>query len=163
MSEELNEDLAVDEKVVGQASAEPPVEEGEQEELMQIHIGGESFLVRVKEIGEILRPRPLTPVPMAPDHMLGVANVHGQVVCVIEPGKVMRLEKGLKPDSESTRYLVLRHPRMHVAIRVDEVSKLFRIRSDLLPEVDAAEGFVRGELEIEQHSYRLLHVAALFD
>lgn len=161
MNDEVMNEQASDEQEFDQAAE--LIEEGEQEELMLIHISGESFLVRVKEIGEILRPRELTPVPMAPDHMLGVANVHGQIVCVIEASKVMHLEQEPNPDTEATRYLVLRHPRMHVAIRVDNVSNLFRVRSDLVPEGTEVKGFVRGELEIEQQSYRLLHVAALFD
>jgi len=164
MSEEIQE-LGPDEQIDEQASESPAelFEEGEQEELMLILVGGEQFLVRVKEVGEILRPRELTPVPMAPDHLLGVANLHGQIVCVIEPGKVMHLAEPPQADTERTRYLVLRHPRMHVAIRIDEVKSLYRVRADLVPDPAGAEGFVRGELDIEEETYRLLHVAALFD
>jgi len=145
-------------------AAEALLREGEQTELMKVSMNGEVFLLPVEDVAEILRPMEVTPVPMAPDHMLGVANIHGQVVCIIDPGKVFHLKEARKEQSEATRYLILRHPRMHLGIWVDEISELYRVAKESLPEIDSdSRGYVRGEMNIEGNSFRLLKTEALFE
>jgi len=139
-------------------------EDLEQVELMKVLMNGESFLMPVAEVAEILRPIALTPVPMAPDHMLGLANIRGQIVCIVDPGKVLHLKQKRGEKRESTRYLILRHPRMHLGVWVDEVSELFRVGKDSLAEVDADKHeFLRGELQLDGQSFKVLNVQALFD
>ena len=141
-----------------------PVDEGEQVELMKATLNGEEFLLPVRDVGEILRPVDLTPVPMAPDHMLGVANIRGQIVCIVDPGKVLHLKKALAPKSESTRFLILRHPRMHLGIWVDGVSSLYRVAKSSLPADDPENhSMLRGEITVESEVFNLLNTSALFD
>jgi len=145
-------------------AAEAAFREGEQTELMKVSINGEVFLMPVEDVAEILRPMDVTPVPMAPDHMLGVTNIHGQIVCIIDPGKVLHLKEARKEKSDTTRYLILRHPRMHLGIWVDEISELYRVAKESLPAVDPdSRSYVRGEMNIEGNSFRLLKTEALFE
>lgn len=138
--------------------------EGEQTELMKVSMNGEEFLIPVNDVAEILRPAAVTPVPMAPDHMLGVTNIHGQVVCIVDPGKVFHLKESRKPQSENTRYVILRHPRMHLGIWVDSVTELFRVSKSDIPEAgEEMKGHIRGEMDIDGSSHRLLNTAVLFE
>ncbi|MDQ6954519.1 MAG: chemotaxis protein CheW [Mariprofundaceae bacterium] len=156
-------------KVQGEASssldnkAYVPVADIPYVDLMQLSLADEMVLIPVTEVSEVLRPQPLNKVPMAPDHLLGVCNVHGQVLCVIDPYRVMRLEGTVLEDSESTRFVSLRHPAMNLALRVDAVSSLFNIQESRLNELDEDEGlFFRGKIAIEGHVYRVVDVEALF-
>jgi len=152
----INEEAPVNEPLL--------VDEGEQIELMKVSMNGESFLLQVKDVGEILRPIPLTPVPMAPDHMLGVANIRGQIVCIIDPGKVLHLKQDLAAKSESTRFLILRHPRMHLGIWVDGVSELYRVAKSDLPDDDPDNHTsLRGEVTVDDETFKLLNTRTLFD
>jgi len=147
--------------------AQPPVDEGEQAEqieLMKVTINGEVFLMLVEDVGEILRPIDLTPVPMAPDHMLGVTNIRGQIVCIVDPGKVLHLKQPLAAKSENTRFLILRHRRMHLGIWVDEVSDLYRVAKNSLPEIDPENHTsVRGEVAVDDEMFKLLNTQMLFE
>ena len=141
-----------------------PISEGEQIELMRVSMNGETFLMPVDEVAEILRPVKMTPVPMAPDHMLGVANIHGQVVCIVDPGKVLHLKKQRSEQTEATRFLLLRHPRMHLGIWVDEVSNLYRVSKSSLPQANSeSKGHLYGEVEVEGESWNLLNTRVLFE
>ncbi|MFQ5581172.1 MAG: chemotaxis protein CheW [Mariprofundaceae bacterium] len=135
----------------------------EQEEMLLIILSGKEFLIRVKEVTEIIRPVDMTPVPMAPDHLLGMANIRGQIVCIINPGKVSNLPESRLEQTEKTRFLILRHPRMHVGIWVDEVRSLHRVRAEDVPEQtgDAEKSHVRGQLGIDGQSYDVLNSEAL--
>jgi len=147
-------------------SAADPFEMVEQEELLLIEFGGQSFLIPVKEVAEVIRPVPLTPVPMAPDHLLGMANVRGQIVCVIDPSLLMNLSSGVAAGvGPMTRFLLLRHRRMHVGMWVDAVRALYRVNSRDIPAgmSDASGGFVRGELSIEGRQLRMLSASAFLN
>jgi chemotaxis signal transduction protein len=132
-------------------------------ELMQISIAGESVLIAVSDVSEIVRLQPLSLVPMAPDHLLGVCNVHGQILCVIDPCRVMRLEGKAAADSPASRFVSLRHKVMNLALRVDAVSELFRVQESELAELtEDSSAFFRGAISIEGRSYRVIDTTALF-
>jgi len=145
-------------------STEVQPEEGDLVELMRVSMNGEEFLMPVQDVGEILRPIDVVPVPMAPDHMLGLANIRGQIVCIIDPGKVLHLKQDRAPRTEATRYLILRHARMHLGIWVDSVSDMYRVAKSLLPKADPENHTnSRGEIMVDDKSYNLLNTRILFD
>jgi len=131
-------------------------------DLLQLSMGGRDFLLLAGDVTEIVRPIPLTPVPMAPDHLLGMGNVHGQIVCVIEPGKQLSLPEPPKADDDATRFVVLRHKRMRVALRVDAVSAIHRLDARELENMQEANlSELRGRLNVEGITYDVLHAGAL--
>jgi len=138
-------------------------QEVEYVDVLQIRMGGKDFLLAVPDVSEIVRPIVLTPVPMAPDHLLGIGNIHGQIVCVIEPGKILNLPDPPAEDSDGTRFVCLRHARMRVAIRVDAVPAIHRLRKDVVPHAaDAADtSHILGHITVEGTDYDVLNTAAL--
>ncbi|MDX8408032.1 MAG: chemotaxis protein CheW [Mariprofundaceae bacterium] len=136
----------------------------EQEDILLIDIGGKRLLVRAADVSEIIRPIPLTQVPMGPEHLLGLANVRGQIVCMIDPSKVMQLPPVGSEATAHTRFILLRHAKMHIGIWVDKVDALFRVNSDDIPaaaEVDASEPGC-GSMQIEGETYEMLNCNGLF-
>jgi chemotaxis signal transduction protein len=125
-------------------------------ELIQVSMGGRTFLIPTADVMEVIRPVGLTKVPMAPEHILGLANVHGQIVCVIEPGKLIDLSQAPGPADDHTRFVVLRHPRMHVAVRADRVTAIHRLPEEALPKGGPDANGVRGEVEVNGDSFELL-------
>jgi len=136
--------------------------EAEYVDLLQLHVGGLDFLLLAVDVAEIFRPIPLTPVPMAPVHLLGMGNLHGQIVCVIDPTNQLSLPELPKPDGESTRYVLLRHKRMRVALRVDAVTAIHRVNEkelDCMQEV--ADPVMRGRLNINKQTFDVLNAGEL--
>jgi chemotaxis signal transduction protein len=114
-------------------------------DFLQIIIGGEVVLVKSAEIKEVSRPFPLTAVPMGPDHLLGLANIRGQIICVIDLSKISALPSINRNITTRSRLVVLRHPRMNVGIWADEVRLTQHLNSEevTLPEdVQQASGSV---------------------
>lgn len=132
-------------------------------EMMQINIAGEPLLIAVSDVSEVIRLQPLSSVPMAPEHLLGVCNVHGHILCVIDPCRVMHLEGKASKDSPASRFVSLRHPAMNLALRVDSVSELFRIQENDFSELsNDSNVFFRGSINIEGNIYRVINTEALF-
>ena len=134
------------------------------QELLMIRMGASPYLIRLHDVVEIVRPVALTAVPMAPDHLLGLADIHGQIVCIIDPCRVLHLEAGLQPPGAHTRYVVLRHPRMHVGIWVDGVASIFRVPVSDLPSQGEADEDVAtlGPVALPDGGCELLNARALF-
>lgn len=156
--------------VEGMAPSQPTVPakpeiEVPMEDILLIRMGEHPFLIRAHDVTEIVRPLELTPVPMAPDHLLGLANIHGQIVCIIDPCEVLHLASDRHPLSAHTRFLILRHPRMHVGIWVEEFASIFRVAATEVP-AERADGdqdtIARGAMMLAQGQFDLLNAQALF-
>jgi purine-binding chemotaxis protein CheW len=68
------------------------------QQFLTFRLGSETFAVDVAQVREILDLCPITKVPQMPDYMLGVINLRGSVVPVVD----LRRKFGL-PASETTR------------------------------------------------------------
>ncbi len=133
----------------------------ERADLLKIRVNSHEFLVSAAEVAEIIRPLPLTPAPMAPDHILGLANVRGQVVCIIDPTKVLALSGKYLDETPLTRFLLLRHRRMHVGLWVDEISRLYQINKDELPETPDSNTVFSGEIDCDGKLLQVMNVSAV--
>ena len=133
------------------------------QELLKIHMGGQPYLIRLHDVAEIVRPVALTPVPMAPSHLLGLANIHGKIVCIIDPCRVLHLQTSRQPMGGHTRFVVLRHPRMHVGIWVDGVASISRVAASDLPRQGEADEDVAtlGPVALPDGRCELLNARAL--
>ena len=136
--------------------------ESEQTDLLQVVIGGNETLVHSSQIREVVRPLPLTWVPVGPDHILGLANIHGQIVSISDAGKISSLPSVDGGSSARTRFLVLRHPVMHVGVWVDEVKRLRNVESEALNRARAGSDDVVYSLEIDGFMFDVLDCSKLF-
>ncbi len=82
-------------------------------------VGSRLLVSGIDEINELLAVPPLTPVPGTRPWLLGVANVRGNLVPVIDCGRFLFGER--TQHSERTRLLVVRQGSGSVALLVDEV------------------------------------------
>jgi len=77
----------------------------DQAQYVTIGVAEETFAAPVTKVQEILDMRPIARLPRAPDHLLGVIDVRGDGVPVVD----LRLILGMvpAPDTENTRIVVL--------------------------------------------------------
>jgi purine-binding chemotaxis protein CheW len=57
----------------------------ERREFLTFHLGVEEYAVSVDRVREILRSPPITEVPRAPGHLLGVVAVRGEIIAIVDP------------------------------------------------------------------------------
>ncbi len=95
-------------------------------------LGEELFGVEVTRTREILSLTPVTKVPQTPDYLLGVINLRGQVVPVVD----MRLKLGLPAgaETEDTCIIVVEvqveDESIVVGALADAVREVLEVRSD---------------------------------
>ncbi len=137
-------------------------EQSDLVEYMRVILNAETFLVPVASVLSVIRPQLLTPVPMAPDHLLGVTNARGQIFCIIDPGKTLHLPHKLQTETSMSRLLLLRHARVHLGIWVEEVLDLLRILPSDIEEAKE-KTHVQGVLQTKYGALPVLRVEALFE
>lgn len=110
-------------------------------------LGEETFGINVMQVQEVLRHTEIAPVPGAPDYVLGIINLRGNVVTVIDT----RARFGLPSTeiSDSTRIVIIESEEQVVGILVDSVAEVVYLRSseiDSAPHVGTEESakFIQG-------------------
>ncbi|EYF00346.1 chemotaxis protein CheW [Chondromyces apiculatus] len=115
---------------------------GPRREFLAFLLAGETYAAPVKEVREIVKPPPLTPVPRAPEATMGIVSVRGQLVTVIDLRRRLRLTES--QASRRTRILLVEAPWGELlGLYVDEVQQVYRL-SDA--EVEPAASALGGDV-----------------
>jgi len=100
---------------------EPRTEGGGQREIevVEFVLGRERFAFESRSVAEIWPIRDLTPVPCTPPFVLGLVNVRGRVLSVIDIGRFFDMpEQGL---GDLNKAVVIHDGRMEVGVLADRV------------------------------------------
>jgi len=107
----------------------------------------ETYGINVMQVQEVLRYTEIAPVPGAPIYVLGIINLRGNVVTVIDT----RQRFGLKVDevTDNTRIVIIEAEGQVVGILVDSVSEVVYLRQseiETTPSVGNEESakFIQG-------------------
>lgn len=93
----------------------------------------EIYGINVMQVQEVLRVSEIAPVPGAPNYVLGIINLRGNVVTVIDTR--MRLGLSSKEVDDSTRIVIIEADKQVVGILVDSVAEVVDLR---MSEVESA-------------------------
>lgn len=107
----------------------------------------ETYGINVMQVREVLRYTEIAPVPGAPDYVLGIINLRGNVVTVIDTRSRFGLMEGEITDN--TRIIVIESEHQVIGILVDSVAEVVYLRSseiDTTPSVgtDESSKFIQG-------------------
>lgn len=83
-------------------------------------LGDEIYGINVMQIREVLRHSEITPVPGAPNYVLGIINLRGNVVTVIDTRKRFGLEPGDIDDQ--SRIVIVEVDSQVIGMLVDSVA-----------------------------------------
>lgn len=108
-------------------------------QLVGFVIGDEEYAVPILSIQEIIKPFPWTRVPQVPKYVLGVFNLRGSVIPLID----LRLKFGLpsKKQSDDTRFIVMRDGDDVAGFVIDRLTMAIRIKKENVgPPPDTVNG-----------------------
>lgn len=107
----------------------------------------ETYGINVMQVQEVLRYSEIAPVPGAPSYVLGIINLRGNVVTVIDT----RLRFGLQSTeiTDNSRIVIIESEQQVIGILVDSVAEVVYLKSsdiDSAPNVgtDESARFIQG-------------------
>jgi purine-binding chemotaxis protein CheW len=107
----------------------------------------ESYGINVMQVQEVLRYTEIAPVPGAPPYVLGIINLRGNVVTVIDTRSRFALPNAETTDQ--TRIVIIEAESQVVGILVDSVAEVVYLRQseiETTPNVgnDESANFIQG-------------------
>lgn len=110
-------------------------------------LDGETYGINVMQVQEVLRYTEIAPVPGAPEYVLGIINLRGNVVTVIDTRH--RFGLNALEVSENTRIVIIEADQHVVGIMVDAVAEVVYLNQseiDTAPNVgnDETSKFIQG-------------------
>ena len=132
MNDKLNQVLKRQKKQI----SSPDEQNGDEiVQLVGFIVGEEEYAIPILNIKEIIKPIEYTRVPSVPDYVLGVFNLRGSVIPLIDLRK--RFSLSATKQSPSTRYIVLKDEESVAGFVIDRLTEAIRIdkrRIDAPPE-----------------------------
>lgn len=107
----------------------------------------ETYGINVMLVQEVLRYTEIAPVPGAPDYVLGIINLRGNVVTVIDTRARFGLQSG--EVSDNSRIVIIESDKQVIGILVDSVAEVVYLKTseiDSAPNVgtDESAKFIQG-------------------
>ena len=92
------------------------------------NVGNELFGVDIMCVESIIPPQLITTVPRTPDYFLGIVNLRGEVISVID----MRIRFGIEPKAitNETRIVVLNTSGILIGMMVDRINPIEAFSAD---------------------------------
>jgi purine-binding chemotaxis protein CheW len=99
-------------------------------------IGGEVFAANVTKVLSILELEPITKVPLSPDYLLGVINLRGSILPIID-GKIkfgMQIQENVKNPFIVVMEVNIDGETIQIGVLVDSVSEVIEVEEqNILP------------------------------
>lgn len=128
-------------------SSSDTVDNDEVLQWVTFKLDSETYGINVMQVQEVLRHTEIAPVPGAPAYVLGIINLRGNVVTVIDTRSRFGLAGGEVTDN--TRIVIIESEKQVIGIMVDSVAEVVYLKGseiDVAPNVgnDESAKFIQG-------------------
>jgi purine-binding chemotaxis protein CheW len=91
-----------------------------------VALGEESFAIDLGQVLEVFEPESITPVPGMPAALVGITNLRGTIIPLVDLRAVLGVSASVLPKYT----VVVRHGTQQVGILVEGIPKIRTVRSD---------------------------------
>jgi purine-binding chemotaxis protein CheW len=142
----------------------------EQIRVCLFSIGEDTYAIPVEALTEIIIPQKIFPVPTTPGHVLGVINLRGNIIPIVDIRPVLALPQ----RNASGQIAILKHHQVPLGIVVDAVVEIASISKSRFLEVPAEHAmqtqagksrsrFLRSIIQREDGAIALLDIEKVFN
>ncbi|MBP9708180.1 MAG: chemotaxis protein CheW [Oligoflexales bacterium] len=104
------------------------------------YVANRLYGIDVTRVQEVVRPMPITPIPLAPEYVTGLINLRGQVATAIGLRELLGL-KDTPPDSFMN--VVCRIDGSLISLQVDEIGDVIEV---MMKDFETTPQTVPGEI-----------------
>lgn len=112
---------------------------GEIKRFLAFSLGQEHYAIPLLAVKEVIAMPDFTPVPYTPPHFLGIINLRGQVISVID----MRLKFGIKAEkTHESAVIICDFNSVSVGIVVNSVNSVLSLNEEAIsptPEIESTK------------------------
>jgi purine-binding chemotaxis protein CheW len=132
---------------------------------IEFSLGNEDYAIPLLMVREVISVPDTTPIPKSPSHFLGIMNLRGQVISVVDLRKKMKVEA--RQDKEEA-VIIVDIGGMNIGVVVDSINKVLAFSSEEVSEMPEIESqinthFIFGVYKKESSLTVLLDIAKVLD
>ena len=132
-----------------------------EEQIIIFDIGREKFGIKIVRVDEIIRMKEITQLPDSSSYMVGIINLRGNIISVIDLRKRFGIEE--PENTDDTRIVVVEFENQKVGLIVDAVSEVFHIDKKEIDDppksmVGIKDDYLRGIIKINDDIVILLEL-----
>ncbi|HHT9107599.1 MAG TPA: chemotaxis protein CheW [Candidatus Wunengus sp. YC63] len=150
-----------------EVAQDTPQEEKEGEEIQQfigIQLNNEIYGIPVEKIKTIVKSLQITNIPGTPPHIMGLMNLHGEILCVVDVKVLLNMGKSVPADN--SRVAVIKTAEGPVGIFCDEVIDIYdiakrNIEAALSTLSDEISAYLQGQVQVESGLMGILDIEKL--
>lgn len=133
---------------------------------LEFSLGDEFYAIPLLKVREVIARPETTPVPFTPAHFLGIMNLRGQVISIIDLRDKLKIQN--KKDTEETAVIIVDLDPVYVGVIVDSVNNVLNFKVSEVNETPAIEStlnsdYIEGVYRKEDDLILLLDVANVLD
>ncbi|PLX90718.1 MAG: hypothetical protein C0619_08720 [Desulfuromonas sp.] len=129
--------------------------------------GNEEYSLELAKVLELIRPRSLTELPQAPDFLLGIVSLRGQIIPVVDLARRLNLQPS--HDTSQQRVIVCAAGDERIGLLVDKVVQVVRMKPEQVEtaplladsptkDVISAIGRIQGKMLVLLNPERILDI-----
>lgn len=115
------------ERAASLAQAESEEQAVETRGLLLFLVGEETYAVDVEHVREIVNGFTVTRIPCVPSHVLGVINVRGEIVSVVDLAAVLGSASSRALEQEESSGIIVRFDEVTAMLVVDEIGDIIDV------------------------------------
>ena len=132
---------------------------------IEFSLGAEDYAIPLLMVREVISVPDTTPIPKSPSHFLGIMNLRGQVISVVDLRKKLKVEA--RQDKEEA-VIIVDIGGMNIGVVVDSINKVLAFSSEDVSEMPEVEHqvnthFIFGVYKKENSLTVLLDIAKVLD
>jgi len=138
----------------------------ELQRFLEFSLGLEDYAIPLLSVREVISVPETTPIPKAPPHFLGIMNLRGQVISVVD----LRTKLKIKPkeNNHEESVIIVDINGMNLGIVVDSINKVLAFTTEEVNDVPEIESqvnaeYIKGVYRKEDALTVLLDVAKVLD
>lgn len=144
-----------------------PLEVHKKNMLVVFNLEDEFFGLPVEYAKEVVRAVKVSRVPQTPNYVLGVSNIRGEVLAVIDLRLLLGLDQAVKPDY--TNLLVVKWKNKKLALGINDVPKTWALEESEIQNTsnmtwsEDENQLVKGLLKRDESMVMILDLERIFE
>lgn len=142
------------------------VEGSNQERFIEFSLGEEDYAIPLLMVREVISIPETTPIPKAPKHFIGLMNLRGQVISIVD----LRTKLTITPNAEvvDSAVIIVDFNDVNIGIIVDSINKVLAFAPteiQEMPEVSSQvkSAYILGVYKKQEGLTVLLDIAQCLD
>jgi purine-binding chemotaxis protein CheW len=110
---------------------------------LQFDLGLESYAIQLLRVKEVIPVPETTPLPNSPDHYIGIMNLRGQIISVIDLRKKLRIKP--KKEGLEEAVIIVEFEGVGIGVVVDSINRVLNFSDNAIAEVPEIQAQVNAK------------------